>query len=181
MRSEASGAGTYRVIQWATGKLGTCAVAGIVGHRDLELVGAWVHSAEKEGRDVGELCGLAPLGVRATRDKDALLSMPADCVCYTPYRPSSPPVEEPAARTTLMDSTELFESSSRFEIDTWVVFDGTGSSVTSLGMSSQQARKRIDSTLAWVGAAFNEINGLAVAVRPTPGVPRRGATTRQMR
>ena len=80
---------TYRVIQWATGRLGTAAVTGIVGHRDLELVGAWVHSQEKEGRDVGELCGLEPLGVRATRDKDALLAMSADCVCYMVSREQS--------------------------------------------------------------------------------------------
>ncbi len=73
----------YRVIQWATGDIGKSAVAGIVGHPDLELVGAWVHSEEKDGRDVGEICGLKPLGVRATRDKDALVAMNADCVCYT--------------------------------------------------------------------------------------------------
>lgn len=73
---------TYRVIQWATGEIGSNAVAGIAGHPDLELVGTWVHSPDKEGRDVGELCGLQPLGVRATRDKDALLAMPADVVCY---------------------------------------------------------------------------------------------------
>lgn len=72
----------YRVIQWATGEIGTNAVAGIVRHPDLELVGTWVHSEDKEGRDVGDLCGLKPLGVRATRDKDAVLATPADCVCY---------------------------------------------------------------------------------------------------
>ncbi|MGB8364445.1 MAG: dihydrodipicolinate reductase [Rhizomicrobium sp.] len=72
---------TYRVIQWATGVVGANAVSAIVGHPDLELVGAWVHSENKEGRDVGEICGLKPVGVRATRDKDALLAMPADCIC----------------------------------------------------------------------------------------------------
>ena len=72
----------YRVIQWATGEIGTNAVAGIVSHPDLDLVGAWVHSAEKDGRDVGTLCGLKPLGVHATRNKDAVLAIPADCVCY---------------------------------------------------------------------------------------------------
>ena len=77
---------THKVIQWATGQVGKSAVLGIAGHPDLELVGAWVHSAEKEGRDVGELCGGKPLGVLATRDKDALLAMPADCVCYTAGR-----------------------------------------------------------------------------------------------
>ena len=76
----------YRVIQWGTGRVGTDAVTGIVGHPDLELVGAWVHSAEKDGRDVGELCGMQPLGVYATRDKDALLAMPADCVSYATAR-----------------------------------------------------------------------------------------------
>ena len=47
-----------RVIQWATGGVGRAAVQGVMSHPELELVGAWVHSAEKAGRDVGEICGL---------------------------------------------------------------------------------------------------------------------------
>ncbi|CUU57639.1 4-hydroxy-tetrahydrodipicolinate reductase [Parafrankia irregularis] len=74
---------TYRVIQWTTGTVAREAVAGILGHADLELVGAWAHSEHKDGQDVGELCGLGPLGVTATRDKEALLATPADCVCFT--------------------------------------------------------------------------------------------------
>lgn len=77
---------TYQVIQWTTGVVAKEAIAGIIGHPDLELVGAWVHSQEKDGRDVGELCGRDPLGVTATRDEAALLAMPADCVCYMPGR-----------------------------------------------------------------------------------------------
>ncbi|HEY4332329.1 MAG TPA: hypothetical protein VGM78_07160 [Ilumatobacteraceae bacterium] len=77
---------TYKVIQWATGTVARDAIKGIVGHRDLELVGTWVHSADKDGRDVGELCGIAPLGVVATRDQEALLAMKADCVCFMPGR-----------------------------------------------------------------------------------------------
>ena len=73
---------TYRVIQWATGMLGTEAAIGIVGRPDLELVGAWAHATDKAGRDIGELCGLDPIGVAATNDKSALLSMEADCVSY---------------------------------------------------------------------------------------------------
>ena len=61
-----------RVIQWATGGVGRAAVAGVVAHPDLELVGCWVHSPDKVGVDVGELCGLGPLGVAATDDVDAL-------------------------------------------------------------------------------------------------------------
>ncbi|GAA3226733.1 hypothetical protein [Actinocorallia longicatena] len=77
---------TYRVIQWTTGVVAREAIAGIIGHPDLELVGAWVHSPDKDGRDVGELCGREPLGVTATRDAAALLALPADCVCHMPGR-----------------------------------------------------------------------------------------------
>jgi hypothetical protein len=73
-----------RVIQWATGGVGRAAVAGVVAHPELELVGCWVHSPAKSGRDVGELCGLEPLGVLATDDVDALVALDADCVIYSP-------------------------------------------------------------------------------------------------
>jgi 4-hydroxy-tetrahydrodipicolinate reductase len=72
----------YRVIQWGTGNLGTLAVQTILKHPDLDLVGVWVSSAEKAGRDVGELCRVAPVGVTATQDADALIASGADCVCY---------------------------------------------------------------------------------------------------
>jgi hypothetical protein len=75
------------VVQWTTGRTGREAVRGVVGHPDLELVGCFAWSREKVGRDVGELCGLAPLGLAATDDVDALLAMEPDCVVYTPYRP----------------------------------------------------------------------------------------------
>jgi hypothetical protein len=75
---------TYRVIQWATGNLGRAAIEGIVSHPELELVGCWVSSAEKHGRDAGEIAGVGPLGVRATTDAAALLAMDADCVLYSP-------------------------------------------------------------------------------------------------
>jgi len=75
---------TYRVIQWATGGVGRAAIEAIVSHPELELVGVWVHSDEKAGRDVGELCGLPALGVAATNDADALVALEADCVLYSP-------------------------------------------------------------------------------------------------
>ncbi len=73
-----------RVIQWATGGVGRAAIGAVVAHPDLELAGCWVHSAGKEGRDAGELAGVGPIGVRATRDVEALLSLEADCVVYSP-------------------------------------------------------------------------------------------------
>ena len=74
---------TYRVIQWSTGNVGIASLCCIIRHPDLELVGLWVHSPEKAGKDAGELCGLDPVGVAATNDADALLAVDADCVCYT--------------------------------------------------------------------------------------------------
>ena len=74
---------TYRVIQWSTGHVGVCSLHGIIQHPDLELVGLWVHSDAKVGRDAGELCGLPPTGVLATNDADALLALDADVVSYT--------------------------------------------------------------------------------------------------
>ena len=75
---------TYRVIQWSTGNVGHYALRGIVNHPQLQLVGLWVHSSEKAGRDAAELCGLAEsTGVMATNDTDALLALDADAVCYT--------------------------------------------------------------------------------------------------
>lgn len=76
-----------RVIQWATGGVGRAAIETLLLHPDLELVGCWVHSADKHGRDVGELLGREPLGVRATSSKEEVLAMDADCVLYAPLVP----------------------------------------------------------------------------------------------
>ncbi|MFM8238612.1 MAG: diacylglycerol kinase [Actinomycetota bacterium] len=72
-----------RVIQWSTGNVGRASLRCIIRHPDLELVGVYVHSADKVGVDAGELCALPPTGVLATDDVDALLALGADCVCYT--------------------------------------------------------------------------------------------------
>jgi hypothetical protein len=77
----------YRVIQWATGNVGRIAVQGVLSHPQLELVGAWVHSAEKAGRDIGEICGIGRLGIAATADIEEILAMKADCVVYSPLLP----------------------------------------------------------------------------------------------
>jgi hypothetical protein len=76
-----------RVVQWTTGKTGSAAVRAMVDHPVLELVGCYAWSPDKVGKDVGELCGIAPIGVTATDDIDALLALRPDCVVYTPYRP----------------------------------------------------------------------------------------------
>jgi 2,4-diaminopentanoate dehydrogenase len=67
---------TYRVIQWATGNVGRLAIEAVEAHPELELVGVWVHSPAKAGKQFG--------GVTATNDVDQILSLDADCVVYTP-------------------------------------------------------------------------------------------------
>jgi hypothetical protein len=74
----------HRVVQWTTGNVGRQSVVAIVAVPHLELVGCYAWSADKDGRDVGELCGLDPVGVSATRDVDALLALEPDCVVYNP-------------------------------------------------------------------------------------------------
>ncbi len=74
----------YRIVQWTTGNVGKSAVRAIVANPTLELVGCYAWSPEKVGRDVGELCGIAPLGITATDDVDALLGLRPDCVVYNP-------------------------------------------------------------------------------------------------
>lgn len=73
-----------KVVQWATGGVGVAAIRGILEHPDLELVGCWVHSESKHGRDVGELVGSAPLGITATNCVDEILALDADAVIYAP-------------------------------------------------------------------------------------------------
>ena len=48
----------------------------------MELVGLYVYSEAKEGRDAGELCGVGPTGVRATRQVDDIVALRPDCVLY---------------------------------------------------------------------------------------------------
>jgi hypothetical protein len=74
---------TYRVVGWSTGGVGRLAIRAIARRPDLELVGVWVHGAEKDGVDAGTLAGIEPLGVAATRDVDALLALEPDCICYS--------------------------------------------------------------------------------------------------
>ena len=72
------------MVQWATGNIGTRSLHGVIEHPDLSLVGLYVYSPDKAGRDAGELCGLEPTGVTATTDVEGILALGADCVLYMP-------------------------------------------------------------------------------------------------
>jgi hypothetical protein len=73
-----------RVVAWSTGTVGRHAIAGIDARPDLELVGVWVSSPDKVGKDAGELAGLGrQLGVTATNDKEELYALEPDCIVHT--------------------------------------------------------------------------------------------------
>lgn len=50
----------------------------------MDLVGLWVHSPDKVGRDAGELCDRPRTGVLATNSLDDIAALDADCVLYMP-------------------------------------------------------------------------------------------------
>lgn len=72
----------FKVGVWGPGSMGLVALRGVIDHPELQLIGVVVHSDAKAGRDAGELCGIAPVGVVATQDPAALLAGDADVVVY---------------------------------------------------------------------------------------------------
>jgi 2,4-diaminopentanoate dehydrogenase len=67
---------------WGPGSMGIIALRGVIDHPELQLTDLVVHSDAKAGRDAGELCGIAPVGVVATQDPAPMLAGDADTVVY---------------------------------------------------------------------------------------------------
>jgi hypothetical protein len=67
---------------WGPGSMGIIALRGVIDHPELQLTDLVVHSDAKAGRDAGELCGIAPVGVVATQDSVPMLAGDADVVVY---------------------------------------------------------------------------------------------------
>ncbi|MBL7500793.1 dihydrodipicolinate reductase [Frankia sp. CNm7] len=72
----------YPVIVWGTGFVGKRVIRELVDHPVFELVGVIVSDPAKEGRDAGEIAGIGPIGVTATRDAAAVLGRGAAAVAY---------------------------------------------------------------------------------------------------
>lgn len=77
-----------RVIQWATGSMGRTCLRAVLDDPDLELVGLYVHSPAKAGRDAGEIARRPLTGVRATGSIEDILAIPADVVLHCPLLPT---------------------------------------------------------------------------------------------
>ncbi|HEY0960016.1 MAG TPA: hypothetical protein VGE05_12200 [Novosphingobium sp.] len=78
---------SYRVVQWTTGQVGSVAIRHFITNPAFDLVGVYVTDPAKVGRDAGELAGIAPVGVLATDDAEAILALDADCVHFSPLLP----------------------------------------------------------------------------------------------
>ncbi len=74
----------YRLIIWGPGEVGGAVLRAAHASDRFEIVGVKVFSPHKHGKDAGELVGIGPIGVKATRKKAEILALDADCVIVTP-------------------------------------------------------------------------------------------------
>src|SRR5690606_33560303 len=75
----------YKLMVWGPGRMGGLCIWEIANSPALELVGLRVYSDGKNGVDAGELIGIAPMGVKASNDVDALLKVDCDCIVYAAH------------------------------------------------------------------------------------------------
>jgi len=78
---------TKRIVVWGTGFVGKMVIPEIVRHPAFELVGVAVSNADKVGKDVGDICGIGPVGLAATDDVDALIALAPDALVH--YGPTA--------------------------------------------------------------------------------------------
>jgi 4-hydroxy-tetrahydrodipicolinate reductase len=72
----------HKLIVWGTGFVGKMVIRELVAHPAFELVGVIVNAPEKDGVDAGEIAGIGPIGIKATRDAEAALAVGADALAY---------------------------------------------------------------------------------------------------
>ena len=68
----------HRVIVWGTGFVGKAVLRDLLRHPAYDVVGVIVNDLAKDGKDAGEIAGLEPVGLLATRDAASVLARPAD-------------------------------------------------------------------------------------------------------
>src|SRR5512139_3317521 len=64
--------------------MGKTCLRAVIDHPDLELVGLYVYSDKKAGKDAGEIARREPTGVIATQSMEAILALDADVVIHAP-------------------------------------------------------------------------------------------------
>lgn len=145
-----------RVIQWTTGKVGKYSLRAILDDPRLELVGLYAYSADKVGRDAGELCDRPNCGVKATADINALIALGADSVVYTPLHPN------------VAELTRLLESGA--DVVSTALFGREGALEGATKQQLEAACARGGSSIYITGVNPGWVNSVAVALT---GVCRR--------
>lgn len=72
----------YRITVWGPGGLGAVCIREIVRRPEFELAAVFAFSADKDGKDAGQLAGIGPVGIMATTDIDAAMAVPCECVVH---------------------------------------------------------------------------------------------------
>lgn len=73
---------SYKVVQWATGGMGTSCLRAVLDHPDMQLVGLRVYNPQKVGKNAGEIASKDSPGVIATDDIEEILALNADVVVH---------------------------------------------------------------------------------------------------
>jgi len=72
----------YKVAVIGPGAIGSGVIRGILKNPAFQLVGVKAYNPAKAGKDVGELAGVDPVGLKATLELDDILKLDTDCVLY---------------------------------------------------------------------------------------------------
>lgn len=128
-----------RVIQWATGAVGSAQLRELIDDPNLELAGLFVYSADKVGRDAGSLVGRSDTGVAATDDKRTILELDADLVLH-------------AASKAFPDNSNTDDIVALLESGKDVI---TTTSYNHLPTYDPEVQRRIEEACARTGARFH--------------------------
>ncbi len=128
-----------RVVQWATGAVGSAQLREVIDAPDLELVGLFVYSEDKVGRDAGSLAGRPDTGVLATGDKQSIVDLDADVVLH-------------AASKAFPQNSNTDDIVALLESGKDVI---TTTSYNHLPTYDPEAQRRIEAACARTGARFH--------------------------
>src|ERR1700760_3663175 len=176
-------AGKHRVVVWATGGIGSIAIRTITNRPNLELIGVWVHSDEKVGKDAGELANGDPIGVVATNDADALIPLKPDGVVYAASGPERDALAIPdyvklltAGINVVTTSTTRLVNPHAYEPAEWrdqlVVAAKQGqSSLYASGIEPGFAADYLPLVLSTQSASIEKIHAFEIGLYDDYGVP----------
>lgn len=75
---------TIRIAQWAFGNIGKMAIGEVLADPALELVACYSRPGDKTGKDVGDLCGIAPIGLPVVSSVEEVIAAKPDLILYMP-------------------------------------------------------------------------------------------------